>query len=645
MALNVFKGIEQVTETTYLGLTDSDKIGKLYLVKRTDGYGDIYFGTRHYGHFSQAEIVKLAKAVNDIDANKAAIAQNTSDITTQRTEFNKLVSLVDSMVKYEYKETANVPEGVTPVSKDEVPSTVGKTDPEYITVNGKNYHKEVVSTSEVLDSLKKMINDVDAKFESYKVKTVAEGDKVLSVNEQGVLSSTMSLKYDSTNKKITLYGGSEDPDHKIGEVDTTDFIKDGMLETAELVTVRTEGNKLVYGEGEGTQVPESVTEPGKYIRLHFNTDSSANDIFLSVNDLVDVYKGGKDITVKENNTIDVTLGESITVSGGPLADDVTNDWPVDWKDNVGNKIIPSGKSLTEILTGLFLKVVNGTLGAPSYSWNPTQAAPGASASPNGTVEVGAEITVSGTTTNSVSGNNASATVNASQGYFIGETRKDGDYTQTVSGTVSGEPVLGLTWNNTTVENGAAVTAVEGSNTLSVVQTGLTAAVPEFKSETLYASTNTKAKVDTVSQTISATGISSREKQLSSSAKVTVQAYYPIYTNGISGATTDTTTPVVTATDDSTKLPLVADNKQFGVAFASQVDGGTGYRILLQSEKSIKTAMALNGFTSKYDIPVKDKFVKNTAPIEKASGKTVLTYYAWEYKGTEGANRVIFTIGK
>ena len=34
MALNVFKGIEQVTEATYLGLTSSDKIGKLYLVKR-----------------------------------------------------------------------------------------------------------------------------------------------------------------------------------------------------------------------------------------------------------------------------------------------------------------------------------------------------------------------------------------------------------------------------------------------------------------------------------------------------------------------------------------------------------------------------------------------------------------------------------
>ena len=76
MALNVFKGIEQVTEATYLGLDDSDKIGKLYLVKRTDGYGDIYFGTRHYGHFSQTEINKLAQAVKDIGFHGWIVSEN-----------------------------------------------------------------------------------------------------------------------------------------------------------------------------------------------------------------------------------------------------------------------------------------------------------------------------------------------------------------------------------------------------------------------------------------------------------------------------------------------------------------------------------------------------------------------------------------
>ena len=379
MALNVFKGIEQVTETTYLGLNKSDKIGKLYLVKRTDGYGDIYFGTRHYGHFSQTEIDKLAQAVKDIDANKTAIDKNTSDITQQRTDFDKLVSLVDSMVKYEYKKIENLPEGATAGDPlESVPAEVTKDSPEYIQVGEQYYQKVVVSTSEVLDSLKKMINDVNAKFESYKVKTVAVGDKVLSVSEQGVLSSTMSLKYNSAEKKIILYGGTEDDDHKIGEVDTTDFIKDGMLDTAELVTVtQTEDGKFVYGNG--SEAPESVTAAGKYIRLHFNADSKANDIFLSVNDLVDVYKGGKDIAVKEDNTIDVALDEDITVAG------LSDTYGCGLIKN-GNTI-KAGTSLSEVLKMMLSKELN-----PAPSTEPSISIAKASAA-SGLHEIGEIINV------------------------------------------------------------------------------------------------------------------------------------------------------------------------------------------------------------------------------------------------------------
>lgn len=349
MALNIFKGIEQVTEATYTGLNDSVKIGKLYLVKRTDGYGDIYFGTRHYGHFSQTEINNLSQAIKDIETNQKAISANTESITQQRTDFESLVSLVDSMVKYEYKEisSADVPEGETPVTKEEVPSPVGKTDPEYITVGDKTYHKEAVSTSEVLESLQKMIADVDAKFAEYKVKSVAEGDKVLSLSEEGVLSSSMSLVYDSGAGTITLYG--KDKNQKLGEVNTADFIKDGMLETAELVTVTKEGEKFVYGEGEGkTEAP--VTKEGKYIRLHFNTDSNAKDIFLSVNELVDVYEGGKDITVNDNNTIDVALSEDITVAG------LNDTYGCGLIKN--GQTIEAGTSLSDILKMMLSKELN-----------------------------------------------------------------------------------------------------------------------------------------------------------------------------------------------------------------------------------------------------------------------------------------------
>ena len=95
-----------------------------------------------------------------------------------------MVSLVDSMVKYEYKETANVPEGVTPVSKDEVPSTVGKTDPEYITVNGKN----LMGTGHSYVSL---VNLSDA----YEEALNAQGNAEIGSVYGGVASVTLSDAY------------------------------------------------------------------------------------------------------------------------------------------------------------------------------------------------------------------------------------------------------------------------------------------------------------------------------------------------------------------------------------------------------------------------------------------------------------------
>lgn len=581
MALNVFKGIEQVTEATYLGLTNPDKIGKLYLVKRTDGYGDIYFGTRHYGHFSQTEIDKLAQAVKDIDANKTAIDKNTSDITQQRTDFDKLVSLVDSMVKYEYKETANVPEGVTPVSKDEVPSTVGKTDPEYITVNGKNYHKEVVSTSEVLDSLKKMINDVDAKFESYKVKTVVEGDKVLSVSDQGVLSSTMSLKYDSTKKRITLYGGSEDDAHKIGEVNTTDFIKDGMLETAELVTVRTEGDKLVYGEGEGTQVPESVTEPGKYIRLHFNTDSSANDIFLSVNDLVDVYKGGKDIAVKEDNTIDVALDEDITVAG------LSDTYGCGLIKN-GNTI-KAGTSLSEVLKMMLSKELN-----PAPSTKPSISIAKASAA-SGLHEIGEIINVGTASISKTAGkfnNNGWTSPAQPTPTFEWSNEK-------MSSTItSGATGYAAQTNVATIGQGTATTE-KGSNKITI------SASADYSAPTNKPTTNLKNEYDGTEATwVAGTA--------SNAATIDWTGVYPCFTN-IDGLG-----------NDPGKRVTLQTSKTFHFTVGVHNTGGDDFRFAYPDGWTISSfkVKSLDGKYYEYAA----SYNKNAGTIEKTIQNNPVTYH-------------------
>ena len=69
-----FKGFKQVTYDVFSGLTVSEKIGYLWFVREKDGNevvsSDIYFGTRHYGHFGteDAEAIEgLKTAIGNID--------------------------------------------------------------------------------------------------------------------------------------------------------------------------------------------------------------------------------------------------------------------------------------------------------------------------------------------------------------------------------------------------------------------------------------------------------------------------------------------------------------------------------------------------------------------------------------------------
>lgn len=330
----LFKGIMQVTEATYKAA--ADKVGKLWFVKREDGYGDIYFGSRHYGHYSEQEI--------------QAIADNTKQL-------EELQEIVDNLVKYEYKEISSLPSGVTAEVKESIVSNPSKDDPDYIQVNDKYYAKEVVSVDDVTTALDNAVKEINATLETFKIKTVATKDKILSVGESGALSSTISVVYDKENKKIRLYGSTQDEEHKLGEVDTTDFIKDGMLDTAEVVNIVKEGDKYYYGSGETKTEAVGVTSEGKYIRLHFNTDSDKkDDIFLSVSEMVRAYTAGKDVEIKaEDNSINVALDEDITVMGV----------------NVGTleneSILKKGMSLSEILKQILIREIDVTPIEPKVS--------------------------------------------------------------------------------------------------------------------------------------------------------------------------------------------------------------------------------------------------------------------------------------
>ena len=132
-----------------------------------------------------------------------------------------------------------------------------------------------------VDNLQTSINEINARTISGSKAITIEGDAdkvvslkinndangILSINENGLCST---LKLDYENKYITLTGING---AKLGEVDCTNFLKDGMIEDAKVEDI----------EG----VPNLI--------ITFNTDSEKTQINIPLSKLVDTY------TVDENS--------------------------------------------------------------------------------------------------------------------------------------------------------------------------------------------------------------------------------------------------------------------------------------------------------------------------------------------------------
>lgn len=119
---------------------------------------------------------------------------------------------------------------------------------------------------------------------------IAAEEKVLSQSADG-LKTQFSLQYTKrtgdTHAMLYLYGGtSEKTSDAIASVDVNDFIIDGMLQDAELVTTAETGVENL------PKVP--------YIKLTFNSDAGSKIIRFSVNELYDDYKAGNGLTLNSH---------------------------------------------------------------------------------------------------------------------------------------------------------------------------------------------------------------------------------------------------------------------------------------------------------------------------------------------------------
>lgn len=86
----------------------------------------------------------------------------------------------------------------------------------------------------------------------------------------------LNLTYNTETKKINLEGFDSSV---IASIDATAFIKDGMINTVELVT-----NPVSH-------------DPGTYLVITFNTDAGKDAIYLDVTGLIDVYQGTNGVKV------------------------------------------------------------------------------------------------------------------------------------------------------------------------------------------------------------------------------------------------------------------------------------------------------------------------------------------------------------
>ena len=316
------------------------------------------------------------------------------------------------------------------------------------------------------------------------------------------------------------------------------------------------------------------------------TDLTGRVDTLEENQLV----AGKDIDINEN-AIDVALDADITVMGVTVGN-LTN----------GKKLV-KGSSLSQILKAILTKTIDAKVGAlPSVTLQATGISNGQR------VEVGANVT-------------ATLSHTYTDGKFIG-AESAYSYNQAAG-----------------CAKGTVKYFFNGSEITSPHKPSLTEGSYQYKCTAAYgANTNTPKKNDGTNSTVTIPA------GTATSNIITLYARYPIYTNGVASAISNTEAPtgIAASAECKTKLSLVDDGTQFGVAFA-QMTSSVGYRLALHDGKVIKSAKALNGLTGKYDIDVTSKFVKGNSET-KAVGTGSSTYYVWEYLATEGSNRVIFTIG-
>ena len=222
--------------------------------------------------------IKLAKIATSGKAENVAITDSDNVITATTVEgaLTEIAKEIDTMNMTESSVVALATDGST-LNYSNIKQENGQvkiTDKKQLIKFNTAYNAE--------NNLVATMSDVTTAINNT---TYTAGTNV-TIDSDRKINVPLGLVYDSDAKKIYLVNDknatSATTENTIDEIDATAFVKDGMLDKAELIK-----------NPEGQQA-------GTYIVLTFNTDAGKDVIYVNVTDFIDTYtNGNKWIKVEE----------------------------------------------------------------------------------------------------------------------------------------------------------------------------------------------------------------------------------------------------------------------------------------------------------------------------------------------------------
>ena len=316
------KGLGSVTAENYTeatGLATADNIGQIIYVKSPETVGETKYDVGAYIVSGVGTVMKLAQssASGDVTGDIAHLQQSVSDIKRDVSTNKDAIAAVNGKIDI-INGAAAVAGSVDNKIEAAKTELTGKIDAVKVTAgdnsvtigaDGRTVSVKVKAdadnalkldakgglyvtapkTKEIKGETDNAVTVVTGADETTVIKLgIAEDEKVLSQTAAGLKSS---LKIDYKDQKVRLLGAG---DTVISSFDASAFVKDGMLNDAELVTA-TESS------------PVNGNTSGTFVKFTFNA-GGGKVIYLDVTSLIDVYTAGNGVAV-DGKTISIKLSE------------------------------------------------------------------------------------------------------------------------------------------------------------------------------------------------------------------------------------------------------------------------------------------------------------------------------------------------